>query len=79
MQEAGVTLLHLIQTAFINLNCSVFCFITACVGGGGRAQLVPGSHKRYELGCTVICHKAERIWKVIPVTDSLWNETAFVS
>ena len=43
-------------------------------GGGG------GSHKRCELGHTVIRHFSrggQRIREVIPVPDSLWKETTF--
>ena len=53
-------------------------------GGGGGApggKLVPGSHKRCELGHTVIRHFSrgdQRIREVIPVPDSRWEETTFV-
>ena len=52
--------------------------------GGGVAsggKLVPGSHKKCELGHTVIRHFSrgdKRIREVIPVPDSLWKETTFV-
>ena len=52
-------------------------------GGGGvpGGKLVPGSHKRCELGHSVIRHFSrgdQRIREVIPVPDSLWKETTFV-
>ena len=52
-------------------------------GGVGRGapggKLVPGSHKRCELGHTVIRHcsrEDQRIREVVP--DSMWKETTFV-
>ena len=52
-------------------------------GGGGApgGKLVPGSHKRCELGHTAIRHFSrgdQRIREVILVPDSLWKETTFV-
>ena len=50
-------------------------------GGAPGGKLVPGSHKRCELGHTVIRHFSrgdQRIREVIPVLDSLWKETTFV-
>ena len=52
-------------------------------GGGGApgVRLVPGSHKRCELGHTVIRHFSrgeKRIREVILVPDSLWKGTTFV-
>ena len=53
-------------------------------GGGGGApgrKLVPGSHKRCEVGHTVIRHFSrgdQRIREVISVPDSLWKENTFV-
>ena len=50
-------------------------------GGAPGGKLVPGSHKRCELGHTVIRHFStgdQRIREVIPVPDSLWKEITFV-
>ena len=68
---------------YLNLNGLL---VTRQIGNTspGRApggKLVPGSHKRCELGQTVIRHFSrgdQRIREVIPVPDSLWKETTFV-
>ena len=46
-------------------------------GGAPGGKLVPGSHKRCELGHTVIGHFSggdQRNREVIPVPDSLWKK-----
>ena len=50
-------------------------------GGVRIGKLVPGTHKRCELGHTVIrqCDRGDqRIREVIPVPDSIWKGTTFV-
>ena len=50
-------------------------------GGAPGGKSVPGSHKRCELGHTVIRHFSrgdQRIREVILVSNSLWKETYFV-
>ena len=47
-------------------------------GGAQGGKLVSGSHKRCELGHTIITHFSRgdlRFREVIPVPDSLWKST----
>ena len=69
----------------LNLNLNGLLVIrqidNTSLGGAPGGKLVPGSHKRCELGHTVIRNFRrgdQRIREVIPVPDSLWKETIFV-
>ena len=61
--------------------CAIRQIYNTSPGGGGGApggKLVPDSHKRCELGHTVIKHFSrgdQIIREVIPVSDRLWKET----
>ena len=47
-------------------------------GGAQVGKLVPGSHKRYELGHTITTHFSrgyQRFREAIQVPDSLWKAT----
>ena len=73
-------------TFLLHLNLNGQIDNTSPGGGAGgecgpEKKLVPGSHKRCELGHTVIRHFSrgdKKIREVIPVPVSLWKETTFV-
>ena len=76
--------MYMSKLCLLNLNLNGLLVIrqidNTSPGGAPGEKLVPGSHKRCELGHTVIRRFSrgdQRIREVIPAPDSFWEETTF--